>query len=121
MKARKASNGFCRLDHDIIRTAAWQALSPLEMAVLIHLWAKHNGRNNGLIPCGRREVAERFHCRAQHATQALRGLADKGFIALVAKGVFQRKSGFARAALWRLTMEPVNGADPTRDYLAWQP
>jgi DNA-binding MarR family transcriptional regulator len=115
------SNGFIKLDRDLIATDAWQALTAGEIALLIHLWSKHNGKNNGALRCGVREIEHRFGCSSKTAVSLLRGLQDKGFVARTARGAFNQKTGSGRASRWRLTTEPWNGSDPTREFLSWTP
>jgi hypothetical protein len=114
-------NGFIKLEHDLMRTAAWQAMCPGEIALLVYIWSKHNGRNNGNIGCGRREVERRFGCSPITATKWLHGLRDKGFITATVRGSFNQKTGGGRTTRWRLTMEKCDGAAPTKDYLRWRP
>jgi hypothetical protein len=40
---------FVALQHWMLRSPAWRALSPNGKAVLIHLWERNNGTNNGQI------------------------------------------------------------------------
>jgi hypothetical protein len=115
------ANGFIKVDHDLLRTAAWQALSTGETALLLYIWSKHNGRNNGEIGCGRREVQQRFGCGEHTALKWLHGLRDKGFIIATVRGSFNQKTGGGRTTRWRLTMEKCDGQAPTKDYLEWRP
>jgi hypothetical protein len=112
-------NGFIKLDHALMRTAAWQSLSGNERALLIYIWAKHTGKNNGNIGCGRREVQKEFGCGVHTAINWLHGLRDKGFIAATVRGSFNQKTGGGRTTRWRLTMEKFDGEPPTREYLSW--
>jgi hypothetical protein len=114
-------NGFIKLDHALLSTAAWQALSGNERALLIYIWAKHNGKNNGNLGCGRREVQQQFGCSAPTAVKWLRALQDKGFIVATVRGSFNQKTGGGRTTRWRLTMEKCDGDSPTREYKAWRP
>ena len=96
---------------------------PGETALLIYIWSKHNGRNNGEIGCGRREVQQRFGCGGHTAIKWLHGLRDKGFIVATVRGSFNQKTGGGRTTRWRLTMEgkPSTREPPTREYLSWRP
>ena len=114
-------NGFIKLDHALMRTAAWQALSAGEIALLLHIWAKNNGKNNGNIGCGCREVQARFGCSSRTAIKWLHSLRDKGFIVATVRGSFNQKTGGGRTTRWRLTMEKFDGDGPTREYKSWQP
>jgi hypothetical protein len=118
---RTKKTSFIKLDHEMMRSAAWHALSPGETALLIYIWGKHNGRNNGEIGCGRREVQRRFGCGEHTALKWLHGLRDKGFIIATVRGSFNQKTGGGRTTRWRLTMEKCEGNAPTKDYLEWRP
>jgi DNA-binding MarR family transcriptional regulator len=115
----KKTSGFIKLDHEMMRSAAWRALSPGETALLLYIWSKHNGKNNGEIGCGRREIQQRFGCNEHTALKWLHGLRDKGFIAITVRGSFNQKTSGGRTTRWRLTMEKCDGDAPTRDYLSW--
>lgn len=115
------SNGFIKIEHDLVRGEAWQSLSGGAGWVLFDLWARHNGFNNGAIAYSIREVQHRFRCARNTAIKWLRELEDKGFIVATRRGSFNHKHAPAadRATTWRLTMEPCNGELPTREYLLW--
>ena len=103
-----------------MHTAAWLALDPGELATLVFIWNRHNGRNNGEIGCGVRELEERFRCSRHTAIRWLGGLQDKGFIVATRRGSFNQKTGGGRTTRWRLTTEKCDGHQPTRDYLKWE-
>jgi hypothetical protein len=114
-------NGFIKLDWALMRTEAWQALSGNERALLIYIWAKHNGKNNGNIGCGRREVQKQFGCGEHTAVKWLRSLQEKGFIVATVRGSFNQKTGGGRTTRWRLIMEKFDGDSPTREYKSCRP
>lgn len=118
---RTKGGTFIKLEHVLLNSAAWHALSASERALLIHIWSRHNGRNNGDLGCGRREVQQEFGCGDHQAVRWLRNLREKGFIVAATGGSFNRKTGARRATRWRLTMEPCDGKPPTRDYMRWAP
>ena len=50
MKHSKRSDArFVMLPHWMLKSPAWRVLSPTGKAVLLHLWKRHNGTNNGQI------------------------------------------------------------------------
>ena len=116
----KTSSGFVRLRHDLLGSAAWRTLSLGARALLIEVWRRYNGRNNGQIPYSQREAQECLRCSSKSAVKWFRELQRAGFIFPTQRGSFQQKAGTneGRATLWRLTMEPCGKAPPTRDYMS---
>jgi hypothetical protein len=114
------ADGFSKLTHSIVDTEAFLFIS-LNGAVplLIYIWRRFNGRNNGRIIFGQREVVRLFRCSPKRAVRWFRVLEDAGFIVATHRGTFDQKTGAlaARATTWRLTMEPSDGQPATRDYL----
>ena len=117
------SNRFVKLDHDLMRTEAWRVLSPGAICLLLEIWARHNGRNNGEIVYSNRQAQRRFGCSSKRAVKWFAELEDKGFIVAVQRGSFNYRAGAlaTRASRWRLTMEPSKGSQATREYLKWTP
>lgn len=119
--SKRATNGFIKIEHELMRCPAWLALSIASTVLLLEVWSKHNGRNNGEITYSCREARERFGFGLTRAVASFAELQDKGFIVAMRRGSFNTKTGEHRGTSWRLTMEPFDGKPPTRDYLAWRP
>ena len=51
-KSRGNAERFVMLPHWMLKCPAWRTLSPNAKAVLLHLWERHNGTNNGEITYG---------------------------------------------------------------------
>jgi hypothetical protein len=51
------SDRFIRLPHYMLKSPAWKLLSPNAKALLLEVWARHNGVNNGEISYAVREAA----------------------------------------------------------------
>ena len=116
----KKRNGFIKLEREILETAAWLAIARSgALALLVDIWGRYNGRNNGQISYSQREAERRFGCSPKRAVKWFRDLQTAGFIVAVQRGTFHQKTGTfsARATTWRLTMEPCDGEAPTREYL----
>jgi hypothetical protein len=115
------SKGFIKIDHTLMHTAAWRSLHATEVAILIDLWGRHNGRNNGEVAYGLNDAQRAGGCRRHTAIKRLRSLEDKGFVVATRRGSFAIKRGtfIGRTTTWRLTMEPCNGQTPSREYLGW--
>jgi len=118
---RKGRSKFLMIEAYVIRSAAWQALSPNDRAAYLELKWRYDGLNNGRIGLGNRDLAEALHSSKDTARRALDSLVEKGFLTKT------RTSGFnvkCRAATeWRLTEYPCNvsGELPTKAFMRWQP
>jgi hypothetical protein len=111
-------NGFIKLDHAIMDTAAWEFVLRTGAALLLlEIWHRFNGKNNGRIPYSNRDAQRRFKCGSHTAFNWFRDLERAGFIVAQEQGSFDQKTGGNRATRWRLTMERCNGKEATREYL----
>ena len=116
------ANCFIKLEHDIVDTAAWLYIAKSGSSkLLIDIWRRHNGKNNGRITYSIRDAQRRFGCSSKTAVMWFRELQELGFIVAEQRGSFSRKTGAldARATRWRLTMERCGANAPTREYLKW--
>jgi hypothetical protein len=121
-KGRSTTRGqFVQLTHHILRSAAWQSLSPAAVSVYLALRYRYNGRNNGSIVLSVRDAAEWSNINKDTAGRALRMLVDRGLIECVTLGGFTRK--VRHATEWRLldVRCDVTGALPSRAFQQWRP
>jgi hypothetical protein len=94
---------FIMLPHAVYDSPAFAMLAPIDIAVLLLLIRKHNGRNNGDISLGLREVAARCRCGKATALRALGHLQETGLIGLVSKGHMVPAVGRSNvASRWKL-------------------
>jgi hypothetical protein len=112
----KHGDRFVGLPHYLLRSVAWLALSPNGKAVLLHIWVRHNGANNGQIVYAVREAAEIGLSRTV-AARALDELVELGFLRITRQSAFSLKTKEARE--WRLTAEPTDGHAATKDFMRW--
>lgn len=117
----KRNGRFVKIDHELLHCQAWLALSLSSAVLLIEIWSRYNGRNNGRIAYSRRQACDRFGFGPARVVAAFAELQDKGFIVAVKRGSFHLGTGEHSGTSWRLTMEPCNATPPTRDYLSWKP
>lgn len=108
-----------RLDHWLLKTAAWQSLSPAARVVYIELKVLFNGRNNGDLFLSCRTAAEAANVGKNTANAALQELQSKGFIRPYAKGAFRVKD--RQATTWILTECPYGGREASKDFARWSP
>src|ERR1051325_8150821 len=120
MSGRKRHGGerYIALPHWMLRSPAWRALSPNGKAVLLHLWERHNGSNNGQIVYAVREAAEIGITRPT-AARALNELVELGFLKIKRESAFRTKTKEARE--WAITAEPIDGQPATKDFMRWTP
>jgi hypothetical protein len=107
---------FIRLHHWMLKSPAWLALSPNAKAVLLHVWERHNGSNNGQIVYGVRE-AEKVGLSIPAAARALAELVELGFMRVTRSSSFDLKTKEAR--VWALTAEPIDDRPATREFMRW--
>ncbi len=121
---RSRDDRYIKLDHGLMNTDAWQSLSPDATKVLLDLWRRHNGTNNGEIAYSHREAhkclsrAHGCNVSTRRATAALNEIQDKGFAVVTKAGSFNIKTKLSRT--WRVTAEKVGDDRPTRDFRGWQ-
>ena len=120
---RSRGGPFIKLDHGLMNSEAWQALSPDATKVLFDLWRRHNGTNNGEIAYSRREAHEclrRAHgCNVstRRPNAALKEIQDKGFAVVTKAASFNTKTKLSRT--WRLSADQAGNDLPTRDFRGW--
>jgi hypothetical protein len=110
---------FVMLQHWLLRSAAWQSLSPVARCLLIEVWQCHNGQNNGRISFSVREAAKRLRISKDTAAKAFGELETKGFLKARQRGSFTYKQ--RHATEWILTAECLNDELPSKDFMRWSP
>ncbi len=124
-KGRKPSTRFARLDHSLLKSNAFRALSPNARSLLIELTMMENGKNNGTgLFLSVRDAADRMGVSDPNtAGRAFEELEEMGFIAVTIPAHFAVKAGDgSRARYWRLTWQAVAAKQgPTCDYEKREP
>lgn len=115
---------FVRLDHKLLNSNAYRALSPQARSLLIELCMLYNGRNNGSLYLSVRDAADRMGVADLcAASKAFDQLIELGFIEMTKEAHFAVKtSHVSRARCWRLCWE--SGPDkrrPSDQYLTREP
>ena len=106
---------FVMLHHYVIDSPAYRSLSCTARSLLIEVWRRYNGSNNGHISFSSREAAERTGVSKNTAAKALRELEDRGFLKARQRGSFHLK--IRHATEWTLTGEDLNGQPATKDFM----
>ncbi len=103
----------------MLNSAAWRSLSLPARCLLLEVWQRYNGANNGEISYSVREAAERLRVGQNTPTKLFRELEDKGFLKAHERGAFTRKNRMA--TIWILTGEEYDGQPATKDFMRWPP
>ncbi|MGE0714316.1 MAG: hypothetical protein AB7P02_02645 [Alphaproteobacteria bacterium] len=116
---RNAERHHLRLDVGLLDSAAWAALSPPAIKLLLAVWRKCNGRNNGTLVYSKRQAMTLLACGSDRARAAFDELQEKGFLALRRASSFSQKARAARE--WAITAESEDGQPAERTFQRWQP
>lgn len=108
-----------RLYRWVLNTAAWKSLPPVCRALLVELYARYNGRNNGNLFLSVRDAGQALGVSKNTAARAFRILIERGFIRPNQPGAFSWKTG--KATTWILTEYPYANALATKDFTRWTP
>jgi len=119
-RSKKAAR-HVRLYHWMMDKPAWKSLKASQRAILVEMYARYDGSNNGRIPYSVRDAAVALRISKGTASRELIVLQDRGFIVPMMKGAFSLKR--RHATEWRLTEFncDVTGGLPTKEFADWQP
>jgi len=113
----KGYDPHVRLHLWLMRSAAWGSLSCEARALLVELYALHNGSNNGTLFLSVREAARRINTGKSTAHEAFRDLIDRGFVLPNTKGAFTLKQ--RHSTTWILTEFEFAGRLATKNFMSW--
>ena len=113
---RNATSRFVGLPHYLLKSSAWLTMTPNAKALLIEVWRRHNGSNNGEISYAVREASE-IGLSSSTAARAFTELVDRGFLRVRRQSRFALKTKEART--WELTAEPCNEKPASKDFMRW--
>ncbi len=115
----KRTAPFIMLLHWMLNSPAWRSLSLPARCLLLEVWQRYNGQNNGEIAFSVREAARALGVGKNTPTKLFRELEDKGFLKARQRGSFHWKGG--EATTWELTMEPCGEKPATKEFMSWRP
>ena len=120
-KGRSKYSAHIRLHRGITSSEAWKSLSCNATRLLIQIWIRNNGVNNGRIPYSKREALKELHIGSKKVKEAFQELQDKGFLICRSKGHFDYKvsAGEGRASEWEITEEPCDDILAKKSYKDW--
>lgn len=110
---------FILLPRWLTRSPAWKTMSPNAKALLLDVWERHNGSNNGDISYAVRE-AEEIGLSKDQTSRAFKELCERGFLKMRKASSFTLKTKEART--WELTAEPTGPEGtvaPTKEFMTW--
>lgn len=112
------SERFVKLDHYLLKSAAWRALKPVHRALYIELAMRFNGSNNGDIALSVRQGARLVRASKDTVSRALVELEKKGFVKRNRRGSFDWK--IRHATTWILTEHALGENLATKDFMRWR-
>lgn len=121
---RNPTSRFARLDHRLLNSPAYRALSVAARALLVELTMLDNGENNGSLYLGIRDAAGRLGMADLSAVRsAFDELQEFGFIEMTEDASFHVKAAEkSRARCWRLTWLAGPGRKgPSMEFMERQP
>ena len=120
-KGRNKSSRFVLLHTGVTNSEAFQSLSPEATRVLVLIWVRHNGSNNGRIAYSFREARNALRAGSRKVQNAFKELQARGFLVCRTNGSFNSKvrAGEGKASEWEITAEPCDGQPPKRLYAKW--
>lgn len=121
-KGRTENEAFIRLPRGVTGCAAWRSLSCEATRLLLCIWARHNGVNNGQVGYSHREARDALHVGSRKVVAAFAELQDRGFLVAHTKGSFSWKNGAGagKSSEWEITAEACDGQPAKRLYRNWQ-
>ena len=114
MTSAKPSNGFVKLDHELVRGETFTGLSSNATRLLIAIVDQYNGSNNGSIRYGNAQATRWLHCGTTTAVRTFAELQAAGLIEVTERASFTNKAGAQKglATAWRLSFKKPNQPPP---------
>lgn len=121
-KGRSNNVPFINLHRGVTNSPAWKALSCEGRCLVLAVWERHNGTNNGCIPLSHREARLALGVGNTKTVRAFQQAKEHGFLIERMKGSFQWKigAGQGRATEWEITTEPCEGKPAEMLYRKWE-
>jgi len=121
-KGRTKNEPFIRVHRGVTTSDAWQALSCEARCLVLAIWERHNGNNNGKISFSHRQARTNLHAGSDKAAKAFRDAQEHGFLIERTKGSFAQKTraGQGRATEWEITTEACDGQPAKALYRSWK-
>ena len=120
-KGRNKYEAHIRLHRGVTNSEAWKTLSCEATRLLLLVWARHNGMNNGRIALSWREAREGLRVGSRKVSSAFRELEERGFLICRSASSFRWKvgAGEGKANEWEITTEPCDEQPAKKLYRDW--
>lgn len=120
-KGRNMYEAHIRLHRGVTNSEAWEKLSCEATRLLLLVWARHNGENNGSITFSWREAREALRVGSKKVSAAFQELQECGFLICRSASSFDWKvgAGEGKANEWEITTEPCDGKLAKKHYRDW--
>jgi hypothetical protein len=115
-RLRGTGERWVGLPHWLMNSPAFRSLPGDAVKLLLAVWQRHNGINNGEISYSCREAAEIGLARSQ-AARMFDILIERGFLVIGRGSTFNNKK---LSRTWRLTAEKRGPEKATKDFMRWQ-
>jgi len=121
-KGRRKYTPFINLHRGVTDSPAWKALSCEAKCLVLLVWERHNGMNNGCIPFSHREARLALGIGNTKTARAFKQAQEHGFLIIRSKGSFDYKvaAGEGRATEWEISTEPCDGQPAKQGFKNWK-
>ena len=121
-KGRSKYTPFINLHRGVTSSPAWKALSCEAKCLVLLVWERHNGMNNGRIPLSHREARLALGAGNNKTAAAFKQAQEHGFLIIRSKGSFNYKvlSGEGKATEWEISTEPCDNKPAKLDFRNWK-
>jgi hypothetical protein len=121
-KGRNNHTPFIKLHRGVTTSEAWQTLSCEARSLVLAIWERHNGSNNGEISFSHREARDYLRISNGKTTRAFRDAQELGFLIERTKDSFRQKTraGQGLATEWEITTERCDGQPAKAHYRSWK-
>ncbi len=121
-KGRTKFTPYIRLHRGVTNSKAWRSLSCEARCIILEVWARHNGQNNGRIPLSVNEARKKLRIGSRKIAVGFKDAQERGFLVAHARGSFDWKAGAGegRATEWEITTEPCDGNPAKALYRDWK-
>ena len=114
---RSAPEQFMGLPYVLVKSLAWRSLTGSALKVLIELYSRYNGQNNGTLCLSFADAKKKLGIGNATIKRAFVELQNKGFIRLTEPGHWYGR----KAAEWAVTHKSWQGNLPSNDWKNWRP
>jgi hypothetical protein len=114
---RSTPEQFMQLPYSMVQSAAWRSLNGNSLKLLIELFSKFNGRNNGKLCVSYADASKKLGVGHATIKRCFDELQLKGFIRLKKRGHWYGRM----AAEWAITTKMLEGYPATNDWASWRP